>query len=154
GQSLPWGFCFTSASKGRELHPHRNEVVTVPCTVPLILGLRSRLQRTNRTLPRDVGRQAVMEQYRPLFHRDCHSAGTRLARLFALLIDRLSAVDVGSGVHGVVQDAIDGRRAGQTPDKGCRLSAVVRPQRQTNLVLPQVAADSTAATQLEELVED
>src|SRR5262245_43631618 len=27
GQSLPWGLRITSASKGRELHPHRNEVV-------------------------------------------------------------------------------------------------------------------------------
>src|SRR5438067_8924195 len=26
GQSLPWGLCITSASKGRELHPHENEV--------------------------------------------------------------------------------------------------------------------------------
>jgi hypothetical protein len=36
------------------LHPHRNEVVTVSCTVPLILGLRSRFQRTNRTLPSNL----------------------------------------------------------------------------------------------------
>ncbi len=113
-----------------------------PCDIALIL------------LPRQVGGTAVRQQRMPVGAGHDHPATLGTLGLGAAPIHLPPPVDVGAGVERMLQEILQGRSIGPTPDQLPFAGSLAHPHAESDVVARQIAQESAQRPQLLELGKD
>ena len=105
-------------------------------------------------IPGDVGRQAIVLQDLPLFHRDPVAGDGAFPGRRPDALVRPAAIGVGPGIDRMSQDLEDGQQDRSSPLQVAAIGPVVRAKAELDVVADQVMEDPPGGADLVVLVED